>query len=178
MWCIHGCYKVVMKPLFSIVGFLLLVGCGFQLRTWDLASAYRIVRIESHVNSSIERDIRGAFESAGLVVVEEGDADLYLTVEREDFEQRSDMFTGDGRVAGYQLQLRVAYQASEASGKILVPLRTLQEQRSLPLNRANVVGSDAEKRLLVQEMRTDIVQRIVRTLAVLADQVVKPLDAS
>ena len=178
MWCIHGYYRVVMKPLFSLVGFLLLVGCGFQLRTWDLASSYRIVRVESHADSSIERDIRGAFESAGLVVVEEGDADLYLTVEREDFEQLSDMFTGDGRVAGYQLQLRVAYQASEASGKVLVPLRTLQVQRSLPLNRDNVVGSDAEKRLLVQEMRLDIVQRIVRTIAVLADQAIEPLDAS
>ena len=76
------------------------------------------------------------------------------------------------------MQLRVAYQASEASGKVLVPLRTLQEQRSLPLNRDNVVGSDAEKRLLVQEMRMDIVQRIVRTLAFLADQAIEPLDAS
>ncbi|GIT38828.1 MAG: hypothetical protein Ct9H300mP8_00240 [Gammaproteobacteria bacterium] len=38
-----------------------------------------------------------------------------------------------------------------------------------PLNRANVLGSDAEKRPLMQEMRDDIVERIVRTLALLAD---------
>ena len=172
------CYKVGMKPLLSMVGLLLLTGCGFQLRSWDLASAYRIAHIESDVDSSIERDLRGAFESAGLAVVEEGEADLYLTIEREDFEQRSGMYTGDGRVAGYQLRLRVAYQANNASGKSLVSSRTLLEERSFPLNRANVLGSDAEKRLLMQEMRDDIVERIVRTLALVADQAVKPLDAS
>lgn len=172
------CYKVGMKPLLSMVGLLLLTGCGFQLRSWDLASAYRIAHIESDVDSSIERDLRGAFESAGLAVVEEGEADLYLTIEREDFEQRSGMYTGDGRVAGYQLRLRVAYQANNAIGKSLVSSRTLLEERSFPLNRANVLGSDAEKRLLMQEMRDDIVERIVRTLALVADQAVKPLDAS
>ncbi len=172
------CYKVGMKPLLSMVALLLLTGCGFQLRSWDLASGYRIAHIESDVDSSIERDLRGAFESAGLVVVEEGEADLYLTIEREDFEQRSGMYTGDGRVAGYQLRLRVAYQANNASGKNLVSSRTLMEERSFPLNRANVVGSEAEKRLLVQEMRDDIVERIVRTLALVADQAVKPPDAS
>ena len=172
------CYKVGMKPLLSMVGLLLLTGCGFQLRSWDLASAYRIAHIESDVDSSIERDLRGAFESAGLAVVEEGEADLYLTIEREDFEQRSGMYTGDGRVAGYQLRLRVAYQANNASGKSLVSSRTLLEERSFPLNRANVLGSDAEKRLLMQEMRDDIVERIVRTLALVADQAVKPPDAS
>ena len=172
------CYKVVMKPLLSMVSLLLLTGCGFQLRSWDLASAYRIAHIESDVDSSIERDLRGAFESAGLAVVEEGEADLYLTIEREDFEQRSGMYTGDGRVAGYQLRLRVAYQANNAIGKSLVSSRTLLEERSFPLNRANVLGSDAEKRLLMQEMRDDIVERIVRTLALVADQAVKPLDAS
>ncbi|MEC9286395.1 MAG: LPS assembly lipoprotein LptE [Pseudomonadota bacterium] len=172
------CYKVVMKTLFCMVGFLLLVGCGFQLRTWDLASAYQSVRIESHVDSSIDRDIRGVFVSSGLVVVDDGEADLHLTIDREDFEQSSDVFTGDGRVAGYRLQLRVTYQVSEANGKTLVSTRTLQEERSLPLNRANVVGSDAEKRLLVEEMRTDIVQRILRTLALLTDQVDKRSDAS
>ena len=172
------CYKVGMKPLLSMVGLLLLTGCGFQLRSWDLASAYRIAHIESDVDSSIERDLRGAFESVGLAVVEEGEADLYLTIEREDFEQRSGMYTGDGRVAGYQLRLRVAYQANNAIGKSLVSSRTLLEERSFPLNRANVLGSDAEKRLLMQEMRDDIVERIVRTLALVADQAVKPLDAS
>ena len=172
------CYKVGMKPLLSMVGLLLLTGCGFQLRSWDLASAYRIAHIESDVDSSIERDLRGAFESAGLAVVEEGEADLYLTIEREDFEQRSGMYTGDGRVAGYQLRLRVAYQANNAIGKSLVSSRTLLEERSFPLNRANVLGSDAEKRLLMQEMRDDIVERIVRTLALVADQAVKPIDAS
>ena len=171
-------YKVGMKPLLSMVGLLLLTGCGFQLRSWDLASAYRIAHIESDVDSSIERDLRGAFESAGLAVVEEGEADLYLTIEREDFEQRSGMYTGDGRVAGYQLRLRVAYQANNAIGKSLVSSRTLLEERSFPLNRANVLGSDAEKRLLMQEMRDDIVERIVRTLALVADQAVKPLDDS
>ncbi|GIT38827.1 MAG: hypothetical protein Ct9H300mP8_00230 [Gammaproteobacteria bacterium] len=30
-------YKVGMKPLLSMVGLLLLTGCGFQLRSWDLA---------------------------------------------------------------------------------------------------------------------------------------------
>ena len=175
-----------MKALLSLVGLLLLMGCGFQLRSWDLASAYRVARIESYVDNSIERALRGAFESAGLAVVEEGEAeaeaeaeaDLVLAIEREDFEQRSGMFAGDGRVAGYQLRLRVVYQATNASGESLVSSRTLLEERSFPLNRANVVGSDAEKRLLMQEMREDIVERIVRTLSLVSDSAAKPIDAS
>ena len=171
-----------MKALLSLVGLLLLVGCGFQLRSWDLASAYRVARIESYVDNSIERALRGAFESAGLAVVEEGEAeaeaDLVLAIEREDFEQRSGMFAGDGRVAGYQLRLRVVYRATNASGESLVSSRTLLEERSFPLNRANVVGSDAEKRLLMREMREDIVERIVRTLSLVSDSAAKPIDAS
>lgn len=169
-----------MKALLSLVGLLLLMGCGFQLRSWDLASAYRVARIESYVDNSIERALRGAFESAGLAVVEEGEAeaDLVLAIEREDFEQRSGMFAGDGRVAGYQLRLRVVYRATNASGESLVSSRTLLEERSFPLNRANVVGSDAEKRLLMREMREDIVERIVRTLSLVSDSAAKPIDAS
>ena len=158
------------------------MGCGFQLRSWDLASAYRVARIESYVDNSIERALRGAFESAGLAVVEEGEAeaeaDLVLAIEREDFEQRSGMFAGDGRVAGDQLRLRVVYRATNASGESLVSSRTLLEERSFPLNRANVVGSDAEKRLLMREMREDIVERIVRTLSLVSDSAAKPIDAS
>ena len=173
-----------MKALLSLVGLLLLMGCGFQLRSWDLASAYRVARIESYVDNSIERALRGAFESAGLAVVEEGEAeaeaeaDLVLAIEREDFEQRSGMFAGDGRVAGYQLRLRVVYRATNASGESLVSSRTLLEERSFPLNRANVVGSDAEKRLLMQEMREDIVEGIVRTLSLVSDSAAKGIDAS
>ena len=169
-----------MKALLSLVGLLLLMGCGFQLRSWDLASAYRVARIESYVDNSIERALRGAFESAGLAVVEEGEAeaDLVLAIEREDFEQRSGMFAGDGRVAGYQLRLRVVYRATNASGESLVSSRTLLEERSFPLNRANIVGSDAEKRLLMREMREDIVERIVRTLSLVSDSAAKPIDAS
>ena len=169
-----------MKALLSLVGLLLLMGCGFQLRSWDLASAYRVARIESYVDNSIERALRGAFESAGLAVVEEGEAeaDLVLAIEREDFEQRSGMFAGDGRVAGYQLRLRVVYRATNASGESLVSSRTLLEERSFPLNRANVVGSDAEKRLLMREMREDIVERIVRTLSLVSDSAAKRIDAS
>ncbi|MEM6708355.1 MAG: LPS assembly lipoprotein LptE [Pseudomonadota bacterium] len=150
----------------------LLGGCGFQLRSYALdESAGRLLvasqldpaRIDAPAESMADV-LRSAFESAGAELVDNAeDADLILEILDERSGRRSVSVTGNARTAEYEVSRSVNYRLARAGEELISPT-WLRVQRVLRLDLNNVVGSNAEQALLERELRSDLVQQIVRSV--------------
>ena len=154
---------------------LVSAGCGFQLRTWDLAAAYETVRIEAGHGVDLDIDLVRALESAGVRVVD-SDAEIVVALSDQRDDWRSVSVTRDARTAEYELAVQVTFAVNDGSGDELAPPTVLRSERVARLDRDNLVGSSEERRLLAAEARDDLVGRMVRTLDVLSRQM-EPANA-
>lgn len=150
------------------LGILATAGCGFQLRTWDLATTFETVRLEAERGVDLHRDLGRALGFAGVRVVP-GDADVVVALSDQRNDRRSASVTRDARTAEYELSLQVTVAVSDAEGNLLTE-SVLRSERVARLDGNNLVGSSEERTLLVEEMRSDLVGRMLRTLDVLARQ--------
>ena len=148
------------------LGILATAGCGFQLRTWDLATTFETVRVEAARGVDLHRDLNRALRSAGVRIVS-ADADVVVALSEQRNDRRSASVTRDARTAEYELSLQVTVAVSDAQGNVLTE-SVLRSERVARLDRNSLVGSSEERTLLVEEMRSDLVGRILRTLDVLS----------
>lgn len=146
---------------------LVSAGCGFQLRTWELASTFETARIEADHGVDLDFDLARALESAGVRLVgSEADVVIRLSDQRDDW--RSVSVTRGARTAEYELAVQVGFRVTDREGSELAPLRVLRSERVARLDRDNLIGSSDERRLLAAEARDDLVGRMVRILDALS----------
>ncbi len=155
---------------------VLAAGCGFRLRTWELAAAFDTVRIEADSSVDLHRDLARALRSAGVRVVE-ADGEVVVDLSGQRDQRRSAAVTGSARAAEIELALDVAFAVAASDGRELIPSRVLRSERVVRLDRDNIVGSSEEQALLAAEMRDDLVGRMVRTLGALAQQAGRRADS-
>ena len=153
----------------------LAAGCGFQLRTWDLATALETARIEAGHGVDLDIDLVRALESAGVRVVD-SDAEIVVVLSDQRDDWRSVSVTRGARTAEYELAVQVTFAVNDGGGEEIAPPRVLRSERVARLDRDNLVGSSEERRLLAAEARDDLVGRMVRTLDTLSRQL-EPANA-
>jgi len=159
---------VVRLQRFQVVvaGLLLalqLAGCGFQLRSWEMGDAYSSVGLESAGRFDIEPALRRALSQSGVPVLDSG-AELVLELLDSDEELRTASVSGSARTAEFELIMRVRYAIRDGSGSYLAKPSVLRSSRRYFLDRDNLVGSNEEQALLRRELRTTLVQQIMRVL--------------
>ena len=152
----------------AFLGILATAACGFQLRTWDLATAFETARIDAARGVDLHGDLGHALRSAGVRVVD-GDADVVVVLSEQRNDRRSASVTSDARTAEYELSLQVRFAVKDADGTVLTE-GVLHSERVARLERNRLVGSSEERALLSEEIRSDLVGRMLRTLAVLSKQ--------
>ena len=146
---------------------LAIAGCGFQLRTWELAAAFETVRIDAERGVDLDGDLARALESAGVRRVD-ADADVVVRLTDQNEDWRSVSVTRGARTAEYELALQVSFAVSDGEGGELAAARVLRAERVARLDRDNLIGSSEERRLLAAEARGDLVGRMVRVLDALS----------
>ena len=142
---------------------LQLSGCGFQLRSWEMGSAYNSVGLDSAARFAIEPSLRRALSQTGVPLVA-NNAELVLELLDSDEELRTASVSGAARTAEFELILRVRYAIRDANGTYLAEPTVLTQSRRYFLNRDNLVGSNEEQALLRRELRGELVQQIMRVL--------------
>jgi len=142
---------------------LQLAGCGFQLRSWDMGNAYSSVGLESAARFDIEPDLRRALTQTGVPVVDSG-AELVLELLDSDEELRTASVSGAARTAEFELIVHIRYAIRDAAGSYLAQPATLRSSRRYFLDRGNLVGSNEEQALLRRELRTQLIQQVMRVL--------------
>ncbi len=143
---------------------LTLAGCGFKLRgQTDFPFETINVPQASQLGIELQRSIAAASERT-KVVPAPADADAVLTVLTEQQEKVILSLNTQGRVREFQLRYRVVYRVSTPKGLDFVPPTSVVLTRDITFN-DQVLAKETEEGLLYAEMRSDMVQQIIRRLA-------------
>ncbi len=156
-----------VRTAIASVVLLALLGCGFQLRNWDLSSAFASASVVASEGVTLDDALVRALGYSGLEVVPNG-SDVVLLLSQQREERRSAAVTAAGRAAEVELALEVTFSVQDAAGKELVPERSLRVARVQRIDVDNIVGSSEEEALLQGEMQQELASRMVRSLAMVA----------
>jgi LPS-assembly lipoprotein len=151
-----------------VIGALLVVtGCGFQLKGSGSAGAQlegTLLRlVSSQPRSELTREVTQELTANGLILTDDGDATLILTLQPEQFTQRNVSLTAQARAAELELTLAAEFTLEQADHDPIDARATVNRQ--MLNDPRNVVGKTEELRLLRDEMRRDLAAQIVRRLS-------------
>lgn len=145
---------------------LSLASCGFHLRgTADVPfETLYMPGATSGIALDLKRNIQAGTRAKVVDDVKKADAVLQFTEETRSKEILS--LTGTGRVREFQLRYRVGFRVHDGKGGDYLPQSTIQLTRDIGFNDSEVLAKEAEEGLLYRDMQTDMVQQIMRRLAV------------
>lgn len=158
-----GSNKMIKRNLLVMGLAVLLSACGFQLRgtgSTDLAITELDLSARDAYGETVKA-LRDALENSGVKVHSGAPYKLVLT--REQQNQRSLSYAGAGRSAEYELNNVLNYQIRGQNDLVLMDDK-LQVQKVYLRDGNNIVGSDQESSEVREEMRRDMVQRMMLRL--------------
>lgn len=142
-------------------------GCGFRLRgpqPLDFATIHVGVSEYSELGAQLRRQI--ATSGTTAVVEDAAKADARLQVLANEREREILSLTGAGKVREYQLIQRLRFRLTDKSGSELIPPTNLLARREYTFDDSLILGKEQEEALLYKDMQNDLVQQLMRRLAV------------
>jgi LPS-assembly lipoprotein len=159
------------RTLLTFAPAALLAGCGFRLRgvpEFGFESLY----IAAPTTSPLARELQRTLEGSGgkLQVLRDPTtmttAQAIMDLLQEQQERVVVGLNASGQVRELQLRLRVKFRLRTPTGTELIPETEILQQRDISYNETIALAKEAEEALLYRNMRTDIVQQLLRRLAV------------
>lgn len=148
----------------------LLGACGFRLRGVP-TFVFRSLYIQASRGSAVARELSRNLASASdkLTVLRDpaspDDADAIFQIISERQERVIVGMNALGQVRELQLRLRVRFKLRTPNGDEPIPETEILQQRDVTYNETNALSKEAEEAMLYKDMRTDIVQQLLRRLA-------------
>ena len=162
-----GFYSTSRLWRLIVIGALLVVtGCGFQLKGSGAGAQLEgtsLRLVSSQPRSELTREVTRELTANGLILTDDGDATLILTLQPEQFTQRNVSLTAQARAAELELTLAADFTLEQADRDPIDARATVNRQ--MLNDPRNVVGKTEELRLLRDEMRRDLAAQIVRRLS-------------
>ena len=145
---------------------LLLAACGFQLRgTADVPfQSIYVPAVAGGIGLELKRNIQAG--TRAKVVDDAKQAEAVLEFTREAREKAILSLTAQGRVREFQLRYIVGFRVHDGKGRDFVPATTVTLIRDITFNDSDVLAKETEEGLLYRDMQSDMVQQILRRLAV------------
>lgn len=147
----------------------LLAGCGFELRK-PPQFAFRSIYLQLPEGSSLGPAIARALQfNRDLRVLsapaDRAAADVILEVRSEQREKIVAGLNAAGQVREFQLRLRLQFRLITPAGRELTPDTELLLQREIGFAETAALAKEEEEALLYRDMRSDMVQQLMRRLA-------------
>ena len=140
-------------------------GCGYQLRgAVSLPPDLDAIHIAGppEIGAALARML----DSGGIQVQAPGPARAVLRLSDERFSRRLlSVDPNTGKEREFELAYRVAFQLTDADGKVLVPKQSVSLLRDYVFDADAVLGKSREQSVLRDEMRRDAAGQIARRLA-------------
>lgn len=158
------------RTLLTFAPAALLAGCGFRLRgvpEFGFDSLY----IAAPAGSPLARELQRTLDGSGskLQVLREPaalpQAQAIMDLLQEQQERVVVGLNASGQVRELQLRLRIKFKLRTPAGVELIPETELLQQRDISYNETIALAKEAEEALLYRNMRTDLVQQLMRRLA-------------
>lgn len=144
--------------------------CGFRLRGTP-EFAFRSLYVQAPAGSLLARELRRTLQGAGgaLTVLTEPaqmtQAEAILDLLSEQQERVVVGLNASGQVRELQLRLRVRFRLRGQQGQEWIPDTELLQQRDISYNETIALSKEGEEAMLFRNMRTDLVQQLMRRLA-------------
>ena len=119
--------------------------------------------ISNHPRAELTREVTKELLANGLIITDEADALLSLTLKPEQFSQRNLSLTAQARAAELELTLASDFILTQTDQDPVIARATVNRQ--MLNDPRNVVGKTEELRLLREEMRRDLAAQIVRRVS-------------
>ena len=144
---------------------MLLAGCGFRLRG-TANVPFETIHVPG-ATAGIALDLKRNIEAGtrARVVDDPKAAQALLQVTEEARSREILSLTSAGRVREFQLRYRVGFRVHDGKGGEFVPVSVIQLTRDMTYSDAEILAKEQEEQLLFRDMRTDMVQQILRRLA-------------
>jgi LPS-assembly lipoprotein len=146
----------------------LLSACGFHFRGQvPLAPPLKKMYLQSEdPYSQLTRNVKQSLKISGVELVDTADkADTILDIIRETNSEQLLSIGGTQQTRQYNITLTVTFQITDAHGKVLVPIESLSETRSLTILSNQILGGSNEENNLFVQMRRAIVYDIMSRLS-------------
>ncbi len=147
----------------------LLVGCGFALRQAP-NFAFRSIYLQMPEGSSLGPQLIRALQlnpelRVLTAAAQRAGADVILDLRSEQREKVVAGLNAAGQVREFVLRLRLRYRLITPAGRELIPETELLLQREIGFAETAALAKEEEEVLLYRDMRSDMVQQLMRRLA-------------
>ncbi|MGE4330082.1 LPS assembly lipoprotein LptE [Diaphorobacter sp.] len=147
-----------------------LTACGFRLRGVP-QFGFRSLYVQAPAGSLLARELRRTLQGAGtgLTLLTEPaqmpQAEAIFELLSEQQERVVVGLNASGQVRELQLRLRVRFRLRDPQGREWIADTEMLQQRDISYNETIALSKEGEEALLMRNMRTDLVQQIMRRLA-------------
>ncbi len=142
---------------------LLLAGCGFHLRGSSVETSIQSAYVRGGEGVEVTANVVRALSQAGVQVLDTAEhAVVVVDLMQQTQATRTLSYTDRATTAESQLELAIRFKIIGAGDKVLVPERWARATRTYLVDTNNLVGSNQQQRLMDTELKTDVVQQIMR----------------
>ncbi|HJW54692.1 MAG TPA: LPS assembly lipoprotein LptE [Burkholderiaceae bacterium] len=155
----------------AVAATVTLSACGFQLRgsgnqaNLPFATVYLAFPDTSALGNELKRNLRAG--GGTEVITDAKTAQAIVELLSETREKQILSLNTQGRVREYSLLYRVRFRVRDSKGKELLAPTEIVLKRDISFNEAQVIAKEKEEEMLYRDMQSDLVQQILRRLAVL-----------
>lgn len=153
------------RQALAVLAAAALAGCGFELRRTPQLPFRSLALAGFAPGSPLLEEIRRTLPATVQLVDDPARAEVVLQALADRREKVVNAATAAGQVRGLQLRVRFDFRLSDASGRELIPDTVLQLARDMTYSETFALAKAQEETQLVQAMQTDIVQQLMRRLA-------------
>lgn len=150
---------------------LSLSACGFRLRGSGGSAMlpFKTMYISVPGTPSLGIELRRNIEGAGGtdVIADEKLAEVKLEVLSNTRDKQVLTLNSQGRVREFTLYSRVSFQVRDQANNVLLAPAPIVLRRTMSYDESLVLAKESEEATLYREMQSDMVQQILRRIAVL-----------
>jgi LPS-assembly lipoprotein len=153
----------------TVATFGALSACGFQLRKapdLPFKTLYTNIAETSLFGQLLKRNLQSLGNLEIITDVREIErADVVLDMIQELQEKVILSRTSTGTVREFTLRLRVRFKLRSRNGDELIPDTEIVQEREISFSETAALSKESEEQLLYRDMRSDLVQQLLRRLA-------------
>ena len=121
--------------------------------------------VTNNLNKQLQDELRGRLIRAGARVVDQSTADaVLLAVNFKAFPDRRLITTGSTGRNVVRLVRNLGYTVKSPTGEIIVPAKTLVQQKDIELDDNNLLASNQEKKNVIRELEQALLKQLVNQL--------------
>ncbi len=145
---------------------MLLASCGYHLRG-EAILPFKTIYIEAaNPNSALIKELHSNLKTNKIQILDKAEkADIILNIALEQPDKQILSLDATGLVNEYQLRYRVSLRAYDNQQREWLPASELLLTRDFIYDNSQILAMSSEEALLYQNMRSDMVQQIMRRLS-------------